>query len=299
MSSRSATAENRRGDGPADRRMTMDDGPAVPDAPPAGDGTPEVAPDLRLAGLAVAAWLAALAGLHLTAAGAAALAAVAAGLAAPVGVHLLGVLGRPAAPVRRHGWVVVAVLIGVVCGASATAARLVVRDAAPIRELVDERALVTVELVVRDDPRPVRGAAGRPATLLVRADFEHLTGRDGQRVAGPVRGLVLATGSAWRGLLPGQRVGAQGRLTAPRGGDLTAAVLTVTGPPTPHGPPPWLQRAAGTLRAGLQRACAPLPDEPGGLLPGLVVGDTSRLTPAVEADFRATGMTHVIATLRR
>ncbi|PWR17358.1 competence protein ComEC [Micromonospora sicca] len=258
-------------------------------------GTEESVPDLRLAGLAVAAWLAALAGLHLTAAVTTALAAVAAMLAALLAGHLLGFLGRPAAPVRRHGWVVVAVLIGVVCGASATAARLMVRVAAPIRALVDERALVTAELVVRDDPRPVRGAAGRPATLLVRADLERLAARDGRRVAGPVRGLVLAADPAWRGLLPGQRVGAQGRLTAPRGGDLTAAVLTVTGPPAPHGPPPWLQRAAGTLRAGLQRACEPLPDEPGGLLPGLVVGDTSRLTPAVEADFRATGMTHLNA----
>ncbi|GAA4576880.1 hypothetical protein GCM10023176_49270 [Micromonospora coerulea] len=271
----------------------------TPHDAPASDGHGPDVPDLRLAGLAVAAWLAALAGLHLTAAAATALAAVAAVLAALVGAHLLGVLGRPAARFRRHGWIVVAVLVGVVCGASVTSARLVVRDAAPVRALVDERAPVTVELVLRDDPRPVRGAAGRPATLLVRADLDHLTARDGRRVAGPVRGLVLASHPAWRGLLPGQRVTAQGRLAAPRGGDLTAAVLTVTGPPTPHGSAPWLQRAAGTLRAGLQRACEPLPDEPGGLLPGLVVGDTSRLAPAVEADFRTTGMTHAIATVRR
>ncbi|MFC8906102.1 ComEC/Rec2 family competence protein, partial [Micromonospora sp. NPDC057140] len=69
----------------------------------------------------------------------------------------------------------------------------------------------------------------------------------------------------------------------------------VRGPPTPNGPPPWSQRAAGTLRAGLQRACEPLPDEQGGLLPGLVVGDTSRLLPTVEEDFRTTGMTHLNA----
>ena len=51
----------------------------------------------------------------------------------------------------------------------------------------------------------------------------------------------------------------------------------------------------GSLRAGLQRACAPLPDDAGGLLPGLVVGDTSRLDPALEEDFRTTGMTHLNA----
>src|SRR5690606_21399194 len=37
------------------------------------------------------------------------------------------------------------------------------------------------------------------------------------------------------------------------------------------------------------------PDDPGGLLPGLVVGDTSALPSHVEDDFRATGMTHLTA----
>ncbi|WP_207914273.1 ComEC/Rec2 family competence protein, partial [Micromonospora sp. KC213] len=260
-----------------------------------GDADPPDPPDLRLAGLAAATWLAALAGLHLTTATTTVLAATAAGLAAAAAAHLLGRLGRPTGLLRQHGWIAVAVLLGVVCGAGVTAARLSVRDAAPLRALVDERVRVTAELVVRDDPRPVRAAPGRPSTLLVPAELVHLTGPEGQQVAAPVRVLLLATDPGWRGRLPGQRLTAEGRLTAPRGGDLTAAVLIVAGPPVPHGRPPWLQRAAGALRAGLQRACAPLPDEPGGLLPGLVVGDTSALPAAVEEDFRATGMTHLNA----
>lgn len=258
-------------------------------------GAAEEVLDLRLAGLAAAAWLAALAGLRLAAGETAALAGVAAGLAAVLGLHLCGVLGRPTAPARRYGWIVLAALLGVVCGATATAARVAVRDAAPVRALVAARPLVTADLVVRDDPRPIRGVAGRPATLLLRADLIRLTDAEGHRLTGPVRGLVLATDPAWRTVLPGQRATARGRLAAPRGGDLTAAVLTAAGPPTRHGRPPWAQRAAGVLRAGLQRACEPLPDEPGGLLPGLVVGDTSRLPPAVEEDFRTTGMTHLNA----
>lgn len=254
-----------------------------------GDGA---APDLRLAGFAVAAWLAALAGLHLSVRATAWLAAVAAVLALVAGLRLRR--ERPA-PIRRYGWVAVAVLLGVLCGAAATGARLAVRDAAPIRALVTERALVTADLVVRDDPRRVRGSPGRPAPLLVRVDLVRLTGPDGGQVTGPVRGLVLATDPGWQGMLPGQRVTTRGRLAEPRGGDLTAAVLSATGPPTRHGDPSWAQRAAGALRAGLQRACEPLPDAPGGLLPGLVVGDTSRLLPEVEEDFRATGMTHLNA----
>ncbi|MFF5176090.1 ComEC/Rec2 family competence protein [Micromonospora sp. NPDC000089] len=271
-----------------------------PPQPPSGTSAtqPPEPPDLRLAGLAVAAWLTALGCLHLTAAPAApaaAIAGVAAASAVGAAAHLSGLLGRPRPPARRYGWIAVAVLLGVVCGATATAARLHGRDADPLRSLAAERARVTAELVLRDDPRPIRGAPGQPAPLLVTADLVRLTGPDGTRLRAPVRLLVLTTEPGWRGQLPGQRLTARGRLATPRGGDLTAAVLTATGPPVPLGPAPWLQRAAGTLRGGLQRACEPLPDDRGGLLPGLVVGDTSRLPATVEEDFRATGMTHLNA----
>ncbi|MBQ1070187.1 competence protein ComEC, partial [Micromonospora sp. D75] len=211
-------------------------------------------PDLRLAGLAVAAWLAALAGLHLTVRATVWTAAVAAALALLAALRCCGVLGRPGEPTRRYGWIVVAVLLGVVCGAAATGARLAIRDATAVRALVTEGAVVTADLVLRDDPRPVRGAPGRPPMLLVRVDLVRLTGGDGARVTGPVRALVLATDPAWRPLLPGQRVTTQGRLSAPRGGDLTAAVLSAADPPTLRGSASWPQRAAGVLRSGLQRA---------------------------------------------
>ncbi|WP_239095811.1 ComEC/Rec2 family competence protein [Micromonospora lutea] len=261
------------------------------------DGTASAAaPDLRMAGLAVAAWLTALAGLHLDSRRTLLVAAAAAGLAGMATLHLVGLVGRPGPAVRRHGWIVVAVLIGVVCGGAATSARLTVRDADPLRVLVDEGARVSTELVVRDDPRPVRGGiVGRPPTLLVPARLVALTGSQGQRITTSARVLVLADDPAWRGLLPGQRLTTEGRLAQPRGGDLTGAVLMADGAPVRRGSPAALQRAAGRLRAGLQRACAPLPDDPGGLLPGLVVGDTSRLPDTVEEDFRATGMTHLNA----
>jgi competence protein ComEC len=123
----------------------------------------------------------------------------------------------------------------------------------------------------------------------------HRCRRIGAALRLDARVIVLATDPRWRELLPGQRLTATGRLVAPRGGDLSAAVLSATGAPHLLGRPSWAQRVAGSLRAGLQRACAPLADQPGGLLPGLVVGDTSRLDPAVEEDFRATGMTHLNA----
>lgn len=245
-------------------------------------------PDLRLAGLAVAAWLAALAGLRLSARTGVVIGVVAALVAV--------VLWAGQSVVRRPllARVILAVLLGIVCGSIATAARVAVRDADPLDRLVRAGAEVTAGLVVRDDPRPVAGAVGRPV-LVVAAELSWVREADAARISVPARVLVLAGHEAWHGLLPGQRLSATGRLMAPRGGDLTAAVLSTNEAPTLAGQPSWAQRAAGSLRAGLQRACAPLSDEPGGLLPGLVVGDTSQLPPAVEEDFRATGLTHLNA----
>nr|WP_221376605.1 ComEC/Rec2 family competence protein [Actinoplanes polyasparticus] len=192
-------------------------------------------------------------------------------------------------------WVGVAVLLGVGCGAVATAARVSVREARGLVALVEAGDPVWMRMVVRDDPRAARGSVGRPPTYIVAVDLEAVRaeGTGGLRLS--ARALVLGSDPGWRGLLPGQRVTAKGKLLPPRGGDLRAVVASVREAPALVGRPSWAQRAAGVLRAGLQRACEPLPDLPGGLLPGLVVGDTSRLDPGLEEDFRTTGMTHLNA----
>ncbi|SNT40570.1 competence protein ComEC [Asanoa hainanensis] len=204
------------------------------------------------------------------------------------------VLGRAGdRPVRRR--IAAAVLLGAVCGAGATAARVAVRDAPVLTDLADERTSVVAEVVVRDDPRLV-GAANRPM-YAVSAELRRLRPitDDQRQIDVRARVLVLATHGAWVAPLPGQRVRVEGRLDRPRGGDLTAAVISSGAAPELVGRPSWAQRAAGSLRAGLQRACVGLPAEAGGLLPGLVLGDTSRLDPAVEDDFKTTGLTHLTA----
>ncbi len=190
--------------------------------------------------------------------------------------------------------VATACALGVAAGSACCGTRLVVRDHGPLAALADQRASVTVELTVRDDPRQVGPASPAATTYAVPASLVAVAYAGRVTTAGDTL-LVLATDQSWRGLLPGQRVRAEGRLAPPRGGDLTAAVLSAKGAPTLVGRPPWLQRAAGSLRAGLQRACVGLPAEQGGLLPGLVVGDTSRLDSGVEEAFRSTGMTHLTA----
>ncbi|MBB5957753.1 competence protein ComEC [Saccharothrix tamanrassetensis] len=112
---------------------------------------------------------------------------------------------------------------------------------------------------------------------------------DGNRV------VVLAPAASWRELLPGQRVLARGTLAPAKPGELTVAVLRVRGPPREVTPAPVWQRAAESLRAGLRNASGTLDPEPAGLLPALVVGDTSGLSPRVVDEFRTAGLAHVLA----
>jgi competence protein ComEC len=250
-------------------------------------------PDLRLAGFTVGLWPAALAALHLPAGWGLTVAVTA--LVVAGGLVRLGRGGLDGRWwVGAVRWIGVAVALGVGCGAVATAARVSVREAPVLAGLVGAGATVQVEVVVRDDPRPLAASSG-PPTFLVAVDLESVTAEDAAPVRLSARALVLGADPGWRGLLPGQRVAASGRLMPPRPGDLRAAVVSARTPPRLLGRPSWAQRGAGVLRTGLQLACEPLPDASGGLLPGLVVGDTSRLDPALEEDFRTTGLTHLTA----
>jgi competence protein ComEC len=192
-------------------------------------------------------------------------------------------------------WIGIAVLVGIGCGALVTGVRVGVREAGPLVAVVEAGNPVQLEMVVRDDPKALRGSPGLPPTYLVDVDLQVIRAAGAPALRMSARALMLGSDPGWRGLLPGQRVAVVGKLLPPRPGDLRAAAVSARKPPTPIGRPPWPQRAAGVLRAGLQRACEPLPDAAGGLLPGLVVGDTSRLNPALEEDFRTTGLTHLNA----
>ncbi|WP_333492364.1 ComEC/Rec2 family competence protein [Streptomyces camelliae] len=104
--------------------------------------------------------------------------------------------------------------------------------------------------------------------------------------------------AGWLGLLPSTRLRVEGRLApALTGGDRTAAVLRVRGQPGPRivAGPSGSQRLAGRLRAGLREATDSLPGDARALLPGLVVGDTARITPELDDAFKETDLAHTLA----
>lgn len=104
--------------------------------------------------------------------------------------------------------------------------------------------------------------------------------------------LLLVPIEGWARLLPGQEVRANGELAT---SDSAVAVLRVRGPPEGVTPAPIWERAAESLRAGLRQAAGVLSDEAAGLLPALVVGDTVALPHRVIDEFRAAGMSHLLA----
>ncbi|WP_314414373.1 ComEC/Rec2 family competence protein [Streptomyces kroppenstedtii] len=196
----------------------------------------------------------------------------------------------------------------------------------PIPESARRFDRVTAEVEVTSDPRltrpRIRGNHAAPTAILLDAEVRRVERPDGTMTRTPVLLIVDArqrkrpwaeagpraegaegaarerAGSTWLSLLPSTRLRVIARVAPPLGGgDRIAAVLRVrgSGPPEVVGQPSATQRFAGELRARLRAATDGLEPDARALLPGLVVGDTSRITPELDEAFRATDLTHVLA----
>jgi competence protein ComEC len=213
---------------------------------------------------------------------------VAAGLA--LAATIAGVLlGRGGRSARRR--VAAAVLAGVAVAAATGAVRAGEQSASPVADLAARGTTAEVALTVDDDPRVLAGGLG-PARVLVAGT---VTAVDGL----PVRAasvLVFGPAAEWSGLLPGTPVTLRATLGPAEPGDHVVAVLGARSAPESTGGPGAAQQVAGELRAGLADSAARvLPADPGGLLPGLVVGDTTAMQPGVTSDFRRAGLGHLTA----
>ncbi|MET8944186.1 ComEC/Rec2 family competence protein [Streptomyces sp. NPDC004542] len=211
-----------------------------------------------------------------------------------------------------------AVLLCVAASAASAGAHGADLRRGPVPELARRHATVTAKVEVGSDPwlsRPrVTGDHAAPVAVLVRAEARRVEDADGSvtKTRTPVLVVVDAgtpgprrvpeeratgTRAAWLGLLPSTRIRVDGRLAPTAGGDGIAAVLRVRDGQVPQvvGGPSGPQRLAGRLRAGLREATDGLPGDARALLPGLVVGDTSRITPELDEAFKETDLAHTLA----
>ena len=208
--------------------------------------------------------------------------------------------GAPRGGVVRRGragdaWrpAVALCLASVALVAASTAGHLATRSAGPLTALARDHAVATVEGVVATEPT-VRTLPGRDAVLVrFRLTVTEVSARG---VRSTVRSPVLVTGDErWQDVRWREGVRVRGKLVPAEDGDDVVAVIRPSAAPASTGDPGTVERGAERLRAGLRRAAAPLPSDARGLLPALVIGDTSRTPQDLTDAMLATGMTHLSA----
>ncbi len=245
--------------------------------------------DLRLAPAALAAWGVAAWGVGWSP-GRAVLGAVALLACGAACLWVPSRAGEAAVPQGRRRLALAAVLV--VAGAALAVAGLragAVRSG-PVPELAAEQAEVAVTGTVASDP--LRRAGQFAPYVIVRLNVTSVSGRGSTtQVRSPL--LVIADLS-WMSTRLGEQISAFGRLSPARSPDL-AAVLIARGDATPRGRPGLVYRAVSRVRAGLADAASPLPPSEASLVPALVDGDDAAMPEQTVADFKTTGLTHLLA----
>jgi competence protein ComEC len=175
------------------------------------------------------------------------------------------------------------------------AARQQRAESSPLATLARRHTTVTLDLVTTGDPQTLaaHGVAGSPRVQVSARARASVAGSRRTPLSGSV--LIIAPAAQWRDLLPGQPIRATVQLAPSLAPGPAGVTAFARDGPTRTGAPPWWQRAAGRVRSALRTAAAGLPEQPRGLLPGLVDGDTSGLDPILAEHFRVAGLTHLVA----
>jgi len=184
-----------------------------------------------------------------------------------------------------------------VLGSAVVAWRVLPLVDGPLTPFVGSRVVLTGELLVSSDPSPRQGRTSGSR----RTDDEWqldgalvsmaVSGQATRAVDLPVR--VVTSGDV-TSVLPGTLLRVSGRVLAAdplrgRAATLVAeSVSVLTGPPL-------VQGAAGAVRASLRAAVRDRPPDQAGLLPGLVVGDTSGVRADLDDAMRDSSLTHLVA----
>lgn len=185
-----------------------------------------------------------------------------------------------------------AVTMAGVCGIAAASGVVVLLRIAAVDDarIADVVGKPVVGMTVAGDPMYWPGQ--RRFTVAVRVD--EVSGRPQRPVA-----ARLSASADVGDLLPGERLSARVRVVAagePGAERLVAAELTAVGEVERLQGAPWWQRVAGDVRSRLREVAArALDPRSGGLLPGLILGDTAGLDQDTRDHFRASGLSHLVA----
>jgi competence protein ComEC len=161
------------------------------------------------------------------------------------------------------------------------------RTEAAEHHVLAQRIGSTVEVTITPTETPHRAGPGR---VMFRADLNRV---DNHESSGGV--LVFAPGLDFADLGVGQPARFRAKVSRPKRRDLSVAVLHPVSRAW-FGAPSRLQSSARAVRERFAAAARDVlaPDQ-ASILPALVLGDTAAVPAAITADFRAAGLTHLMA----
>ena len=252
--------------------------------------------ELRLLPLAAGAWASAYWGVRISPAAGWCLCLILGGSAAVVVVLGVARAALPA-PLSRHARAAVrsvavpAALSALIFGTAALQVER--RTEGPIGGAIEAQASLTGNFRAASDARkstPDR-FSNQPRFLLEAVLVDASSG--GRSFAADTPILVIG-GPDYSSIHLGDQFSAAGRLAETEPGDRAAAILRAGRAPdvTPAGG--WYSVTA-RLRTTFSEACSVLGGDAAQLLPGMVLGDRSRLSPDLEGAMKNTGLTHLTA----
>lgn len=237
--------------------------------------------DLRLVPLAATAWLS--------------MWLVTGGLVIPWWALVIMALIGFAAWHRRQQMVAAVCLVGI-CYSAVGLIRYDHLASGITADLAAEKAFVEAELQIQGDL--VRhGGGAKPISASVRAELHQIAGRGTvARVRLPARLFVAQEAiGEFTVIESGSLIRVRGRSRPVDPGEPFAIVIQVSEAPTQLAGPGWFDRSVNRFRQSLRDAMAASPPKQAGLIPSLVVGDTSAVDQRTAEQFRVTALTHLLA----
>lgn len=153
-----------------------------------------------------------------------------------------------------------------------------------ITRFFSQSAMITAEVV--SDPN--KTSTGN-YSFIARAVFVHNSSIH-YTLRTPIR--VMTSDQSVRKLLPGQRFSAQGRIVSSKEARVAALVVLKDGIDIQTQPSHWAS-ALGAIRSGLRSLSGD--GDAGALIPGMVLGDTSKQNAQFKNSMKRSGLTHLVA----
>jgi competence protein ComEC len=181
-------------------------------------------------------------------------------------------------------------LIAIVLGATIMSFRIAALDSSAINQF--RGAITSVELQVTTDPNrvvpKVFGSSFAPISYSFMGQALRVDDRYSMRI--PVR--VIVSNESVETLLPGQKIRVQAKVLESKEGRVAALLIVKQRVEVLTQPSRWAKGLAH-IRLGLRSATGG--GDAGALIPGMVIGDTSKQSVEFKNQMRRSGLTHLVA----